>query len=53
MYGCISYFLVVGRGGSGLWRLFVGIESSYSLIFVIVHGGTKILGMLVFSMLGM
>ena len=54
LWGCCCIALFdLGRGGSGLWRLFVGVESSYSLIFVIGHGGTKILGMLVFSMLGM
>ena len=42
----IFLFLCWG-GGSGLWRISVGVEGLSPLVFVILYGGTKILELLV------
>ena len=48
----LSFFSGV-RGGSKLWKIFVGVYISPPLVFVSRPGGTKILGMLAFSKLVM
>ena len=41
------------RGGSGLWRLFVGVDILFPLFFVSHPGGTNSLGILACRNLGM
>ena len=53
--GCICYFLVLGggRGGSGLWRISVGVDIPPPLVSVLIPGRNKILGIFTFSKLVM
>ena len=47
VYVLMEYFFSYVGGGSGLWRIFVGVEGLSPLVFVILYGGTKILELLV------